>query len=664
MSASFGALSRTRILDTASSLRRWILLVLVAGVPLFFLRFTNDPFEVPKLGFLTAGVALAVGLRTIEWIQGSRSKPSIQPALVAASFILVPLSLAWAFGPYRYWSLMGEYRRFQGLLPYLVVIILGVLVTEEFGDRLRDLCWAFVLGGGVVAAYALAQFVGIDPFDWRTVAGGETTRTSTVGNPNFTGGYLAITTPIAFAMWRAGGEHSRFALRALVLVIAGQVVSVSQGGYGATVAGLAICLGIIMEGRWSKARTVGFVVALLTAVFVAGVVVFAMARPDSAGVPTTIQNRALWWQGAIAMGMDHPLTGRGPNAYAVEGVQHRPLRDSIENGIDIADDVHSVPLSFLTSAGLPGILSFLALFVLAGRRIWYLDRNDLLRAGLAGAVVAYLVQSLVSIDQVTLRVSFWAALGGLIAVGSPSRPATETPRRRGRDRQSSKTEPVRKPILVVGVVVLALVPLWWSSGFIWSDRSVWKGSLAFLQGDPVLGSDLFENALSFRDEYAYRHFYGVYLGATAEQMDLDSADLIDEMDRAYAYLDHFPSLFGFRDYAGALYKLGEESPGLTGRAAELYLRALELDPFNYNLMGEAAPALVDGCKGEELIEVLEPKIGALEERVPELWAYLAAAYDDVDRRDDALDALGRAETLTPGSVALARAKEAIESSDC
>jgi hypothetical protein len=61
---------RTFLLEKGPVVRRYILLTVVVGVPVIFLRTGQDPFNVPKLALMTAGVALAGTLRLAEALQG------------------------------------------------------------------------------------------------------------------------------------------------------------------------------------------------------------------------------------------------------------------------------------------------------------------------------------------------------------------------------------------------------------------------------------------------------------------------------------------------------------------------------------------------------------------------------------------------------------------
>lgn len=196
-------MSREAILLHGPRVRRWILSVTVAGVPLSSCGLRMTPFNVPKLALLIAGVGVVASVRVIELIQGA-TWTALTRLVVPAIAMAAPLLIAWTFSPYPYWSVFGHYGRFQGLIPYLVVIGLGILVADAFGEDLGHLAWALTIAGGVAGPYAVLQFVGIDPFGWAQQFGGATTRTSTLGNPNFTGGFLAVVLPVAVGLWRSG----------------------------------------------------------------------------------------------------------------------------------------------------------------------------------------------------------------------------------------------------------------------------------------------------------------------------------------------------------------------------------------------------------------------------------------------------------------------------
>lgn len=605
--------SRQTILNEGPRVRRWVLAVGAAGVPLFFLRSTHDPFNVPKLSLLIVVVGLASCIRLAEVLQGG-SVRGLSRLAVPAAAVGLPLVIAWLASPYKYWALFGAYGRFQGLIPYLVVILLGVLIADAFQAELPLLAWILSLAGGIAGAYAVVQYIGLDPFTWTQAFGGETNRTSTLGNPNFTGGFLAMVLPLAAALCYTE-PYSLRARKIVVAIIAGLILSFSQGPYAAGFAGAAVFVGLLLSSRSRWWKRVGLLTVGGIALVVAGTVLFAMVNPRSEHVPSSIAQRALWWRGAISMAADHPVVGRGPNAYAVEGSQYRPVDDAAFYGLDFSNDVHSVPLTFLTAAGALGLLGFLVLVGWVVSQVRTTNGDHLLRVGFLAAGAAYLVQSLVSIDEITLRTTLWAVIGGLAA---SSHRALTTPRK---DKTASTTRRsprvskarVEKARFLPGLALIAaagVTLVWWGAGFIVNDARVRSGLVAFGRGQPERGQIEFDRAIAFRGDYHYRHQNAFYAGQVAVERGERGREWFEEARRAYSYLDAFPHVPSLVDQARLLLAYSEFDHSLRGEAADVYLRLTQLDSQNLPLLIEAVEAL-EKLGRTESVELLEARIDRL-----------------------------------------------------
>lgn len=646
-------LSRQSILEEGPRLRRWILMGVTAGVPLLFLRFTNDPFNVPKLALLIAGVAIVCCIRLAEVMQGASIRSLRRLALPAAAAV-IPLFVAWLFSPYQYWALFGHYGRFQGLIPYLVVIVLGLLVADAFGDHLRQLAWALAIAGGIAGAYAVLQSIGIDPFTWLQQFGGATTRTSTLGNPNFTGGFLAIVLPIAVALWQTDDRYAHHAWKIALGIAAGLVLSFSQGPYAAAVAGGAIFAGFFFSTRSVWAKRLGVVSLSLIVVVILGAVGFAMANPDSDRVPATTAQRALWWRSALSMAADHPLAGRGPNSYAVDGPRYRPVEDAAVHALDFSDDTHSVPLALLTGAGLLGLLGYIVVAGWVVGRGRTVDPDDLLQVAFLAAAAAYFVQSLVSIDEVALRTTFWAVLGGLAAsfhgarARSTSRKALESKKKGAAAKKKParrSAEKVRQPAGVAVAAIVALAAVWWAGMFVLNDARVRWGIASFRTGEPEQGQEDFDRAIAFRGDYQYRHLNGFFAGEAAVKRGEEGQRWLDEARDAYSFLDAFPKVPALVDYARLLRAYSEFDPALADAAADAYLRVTESDPYNMALLSESVSVLVEERRHEDVIKLLQPRMPSLAERGGVLWAHLALAYEREGQEQEARRALEKADAF-------------------
>jgi O-antigen ligase len=640
----------------APEVRRTLLRALVVGVPIFFFRGTNDPFAVPKLSLLMIGLSVIAGLRVAEALQGAKFQPT-KRIVIPVAVIVVPLLIGWLFGPYKYWSLFGEYGRFQGLVPYLLLALFGLLAAEAFAGRLRDLAWPLVVGGAIAGGYSVLQFLGIDLFEWAQQFGGEATQTSTIGNPNFTGGFLAIVLPVAIGLWMTEEERPARALQLGVLVLAGLILSFSQGAWGAAVGGCVVVGAYYMKGRFSWAPLAAAAIVLLLVIGGVGRVAQTMSRVDVDGASTT-QLRALWWQGALNMAAEYPITGRGPNAYAVEAPQHRTKLDAQVMGFDTSNDPHSVPLSFLTSAGILGLLGFLALggwVFWRGRDIAGADEPDLLATGFLGGAAAYFVQSVVAVDEITVRFGLWTCIAGVAAASLPIAAATKG---QSAARKKNKSRAVQVPRLRNGpwlgaAAVTATVAAWWGFNFLVTDARFRHANELAQTGRADEAVAEFDEVTGGRGAYQYRHNEGFYLGQFAvalEREDNDGEVLLEQALDAYSYLDGFPSVPALRDRSKLLRSYAELDPLVAARAAASYEETLALDPFNVTLATEAVEAMSFAEEWELLVAAIEPDIDDLGGRAPSLYAYLALAYAQLGEAEDArsaLTALGEAAGSDP-----------------
>lgn len=577
-------------------------MVAVGGIPAFFLRTGSDPFNVPKLALLISAVSLALGIRVVEILQGARVE-TMQRLLVPASAIAVPLTVSWVFTDYKYWSLFGLFARFQGLIPYLLVVLLGLLIADAFAGRPEELGWAFVVGAAIAGAYSVIQALGLDPFRWQ-LAGRRTTQTlSTLGNPNFTGGFLGISLPIGIALWLRE-PHNRSRLTKLLLVVGlGWLLARSEGGLAAGVAGSLIVLGAVNSDRWRKARVAAAAAAIGITVVVVSTIMITVVKPD-VNVPFAAAPRGQWWIAAADMGMDSPIVGQGPNTFTIEGMQYRTQRDAETQGYNYTDDPHSVPLALFAGWGLLGVAGYGALVVW----VWLRARSglDLMGWAFVAASVSYFVQSTVSIDELALRAGLWSALGGLAATSVAGSEVARKPSGardvpRGKKARRRPTQPLRWVPISLAVAALSLVPVVWGVLFVRADAQFQHGLNLFREGKDQAGARSMRRSLSFRDEYLFRHLLGFELGRRA--VELEDEDLLASMVEAFSYLNGYPEVPSIRDEARWLHEFDPKNEGLGLQSLALYERAIGLDPHNPLLRVEATRVAVDAGEYDRAIAI-------------------------------------------------------------
>jgi O-antigen ligase len=588
---------RKFLLTGAPVWRRRILLAIVIGVPILFLRTINDPINVPKLWWLWTLLSVVVVLRVAEGLQGLGWE-GLKRLLVPAAAIAAPLLLAWLLSPYKAWALFGNYPRFTGLLPYLLVALFGILVGDAFAGRQLELAWAVVGAGAVVGLYGLVQIAGFDIFDW-SVKGGElgSVAVSTLGNPNFTGAFLGIAFPLALGVVAVDPGRRRWAIGAAMLIGIGCLATRSEGGLAAAVAGAVVVGGSFFSARVRWVPLAGAVAASLIALGLVAAVASTIFISRDGPFPATVARRGDWWQGAASMAADAPLLGHGPAAFAIDGFAYRTTQDGIETGFDYTDEPHSVPLSFLVSAGAIGLGGWLFAMGWLMRRGWAFAQQSVLQAAFLGGVVAYLIQSLISIDTIALRVALWTVAGGLIAgTASAVAPARTSPK--GKKRQREAAQPLKGGWIIGATAFIGLLSLWFGWRFLIADARVNQGDALFDSGKPIEASAAYAGAIDARADNHYRRLYADRLGDTALFLKADedpraqdlAGDFYEDTRSAYGYLDDFPHPNTIVEYARFLHAWAAFEPQVQDDALALYTRALKLDPNNPALVSEVEQA--------------------------------------------------------------------------
>ena len=654
---------RELVLERGPWLRRAILSGLVIAVPVAFVRVTLDPFNVPKLALLTAGVVVVAAIRVIEVVQGA-SWRGIERLGIPALLLVVPLLFSWTLSPYRSWALLGLQPRFEGLLPYLVVVAFGLLLADAFRGRAAELAFAFCWAGAVVGAYAVIQTVGMDPFEW-SLFGAPTEAISTTGNPNFTGGFLGTVLPVGLALALTDPARRRVTIRLMIAAVLGWIVARSQGGWAAGIAGCALVGGSLFVDRNRLWHWAGRAVAIAAAAVTVGVVLVAMVQPDGRFTLDTARVRAGWWLSAGEMGLAHPVAGRGPNSFALEGVSHRPLDDALEFQFDFPDDPHSVPLSMFANLGLPGFLGFLGIL---GWGMWFSIRRDtsLLQVGFFGAVIAYFVQSSVSIDEMTLRVALWTGLAGLVSfdsdiAGAERKVATRSKKSAGKKSPRRRT-PLRSPGLVGLTIVVGLFMLAWPGTFLIADTHARAGLSAFASDEPAEGRERFASALGLRDSADYRARLAFELRDLALDEETASPEYFENSVRAFrSFIDDAPYVFSIVTY-GRLLDAWAVSHSESGdpEAVAAFQRALGIDPLNPVIRTELATALVHLDKHEEALAVLEPHLSVVPPTdFGPYWAVLAVAAAEAGAEEIAREAITNSEAIAPGNEFVIQAERAL-----
>ncbi len=343
----------------------WSFLLFVAALP-----WSIAPMSI--------AVAICAPLTLARWIRRSDRWPATPVAWPALAWFAAFALSAW-FAVDRAASLVQLKKT---LFPLLVPMAATYTRTAREGRRTL----AVLLASATLAAlFGIVHYLALG-VGWPQRAHGA------VGHYMTFGGQLLIFVSLAAGV-AALEPARRWRLAALGSALAGSVAlaaTFTRSAWLGLAAALATLFGL-SRPRWlpALAAAIAVAVALAPASYRAR----ALSSFDLHD-PTNLE-RTYMWQGGLAMFLDRPLTGVGPQDLQPIYERYKPPQAR-----ERAGHLHSVPVQIAASMGLVGLAAFAllygSLFVAAGRGLRRRIAAGGLAVGLRAGVVALLVGFLVA----------------------------------------------------------------------------------------------------------------------------------------------------------------------------------------------------------------------------------------------------------------------------
>lgn len=652
-------------------MQRWTVIATVFLSASAFSTATADPLNIVKL---TVIATAAIVLTTTAVIRFARTRQFLIPRAAvtwAALAFLVAMVAATAVADSTSTAVLGQYSRRSGLLLYVccVVVLLSVLWAFDL-PRIPMLVAGVVVTGGFLASYGLLQRAGVDPVGWTTDTNPVV---ATLGNANFLSGYLGVVTPLA--LWGAlSGRWDRpWRVACGAVAVGCVVVTVLTGsvqGPLAALAGSLLVLVVWLLGRAAAIRRralAGLGAAVVLGAVVAGAGM-AGVGPAAREFEASFRTRQWYWQAAASMVADHPVTGVGMDMYGDYYREHRPLAAVRAIGPQsVVTAAHSVPLHLAASGGLLLGVSYLAVLgsvavTLAGglRRLAGAER--LLLAGVGGAWVSYVVQSLVSIDQPPLALLHWTLAGATVVAAravtlTPLRSARPDPNvrvvrtKRGRARRPTPrtATPATTTVSVVAVAA-ALAAFWVVLRPLRADLAAETAATALAAGDGTAALAKWESATALAPWQGRYWFERARLLEAARR----PADALGAYEEALDRDSRSP------EYAVTLADLQAKAGDLEA-AERLYRLALQVDPLGAQFIVQFGTFELGRGDAPAAARLYEDAVDIIPTNA-EWWNVLGDARSQADdfagARAAYLRALELAPSLTAAAESLARLEAA------
>ena len=378
--------------------------ILVALTPLVFAVRLFEPYIAAKEIFVQTGTA-TVGLL---WLSAKWAKSST----LAFTPVFVPLLALGVIGlASLLWSVNTavSFAEVQRMATYGLLFVISLDVMRRPEARAAILT-ALILAGGIEAVYVLLQYFTGDPLFLTDSLSGKWRTFGTLGNPNLTGEFLAVTSLVAlgrvFEIRRNDLQRSlggRFTFVALILMVLGLTATLAKGAWLAFIIGTLAFLIARRKGKVARSPSRSFVLAsVITGAALIAIVVLPLMSNQQAINHLfnwkSINGRILMSVASWEMIRDAPLTGHGLGTFGLRvpdyqaEVLSQPWAERFIPNASFTSYAHNDYLQLWAELGIFGLLAFVALIWIVLRRGRSLSDNPA-ALGCWAAVISLLVNA-------------------------------------------------------------------------------------------------------------------------------------------------------------------------------------------------------------------------------------------------------------------------------
>jgi len=445
---------------------QYLVLMCVLSMTLLVTPWASlDPINLPKFLILgTCGFAAIGNLAPyVKRMVGSEAR-LLTYAIV---FFLGALPIVFFASGSETWSqVYGAYGRNTGLLAYigLAFMMISVVLVSN-ASFVRKLIWVLIITGMVNAVYGLIQWSRNDPVDWNNpynpIVG-------TLGNPNFVSAHLGIAGLASLTLLLEKNKQV-FARGALLLnvVLSLFVVYESNSSQGLLVFGLGATLIMYFRFLASLHAVVrGAYWLVISGLSVLGVFGILNKGPLASFLyQVSVTYRGDYWRAGWKMTRDHPIFGVRLDSYGDWYRFSRTEAAALRRGPDVtSNSAHNVFLDISSNGGFLLLAAYLLIVGLIVRSAWRVLRKatgfDAVGVGLVSAWLAYIIQSVISINQLGLAIWGWV-LGGAIIGYDLYKDRADAPRVKLKKGQRPEQVPAAVVLTgTLGLVIGFVVSVW------------------------------------------------------------------------------------------------------------------------------------------------------------------------------------------------------------
>lgn len=316
-------------------------------------------------------------------------------------------------------GIFGVDGRKTGLLTYFFFcVIFYIAYIFSSIKQSKSLVTSLICSGILSIIYAGIQIINLDPFNWNTqyqaIFG-------FFGNPNFLAAFIGISAS-AVLVHILGDHSSRINKSLLTLYIIFSLIVIyksgSEQGFFVLITGFSITSYILIKYslRFRKYH-IPYLLSLIIGFFVVLIDISQRAPWKSILYSPSIAERGEFWQAALKMTINNPVSGVGLDGFRDSYHRYRDLSAAVRDPAARVTSSHNVFLDISSGGGFPLLFLYLVITLLVVKSFIKViskpTKPDVFFISIASAWFGYLIQSFISINHLGIAVWGWA-LGGAI----------------------------------------------------------------------------------------------------------------------------------------------------------------------------------------------------------------------------------------------------------
>lgn|GEM_PF-1209037 len=489
-------------------------LALLVLIPLAFSSAVYTKYSLPKFVVLLIGASTLLLFMSqrpaLSFLKPDGSKSGSGSRLVSVvCFYFLAVAVSTLFGVAPVVSLFGSHFNHMGLITRGCFFVFFVALSAGIGaseNRLRATLWVIAATGCLVAAYAVAQSFGVEPFVRRslytfpTPEGNLIRVCASLGHADYLGNFLCYTTLLTGGLALAARRWLRvFAVAATGLSIVAIAFSGTRGAWIGLIAGIIVFSFFVLKDgvarqllkrtpRSTVAAVIASIVLLLSLFFISPASRSVTQRLRSLmSEGTSASGRNLLWRDSLKMVPSFALVGTGPEGFRKALPGFKSIELAKLNPLSNNESSHNSYLDTLISHGVAGAALYISMIVLSlmilirARRRTEAENWRFIITGLICSFIAALVHNIFIYDQIATGLYFFTFLaitvsvsklfGSGSAAAEGSQPSPANVKAAGTKRVSAFSWKWWQWVQTAAALACLVIAIWYSGGVIESDAA-------------------------------------------------------------------------------------------------------------------------------------------------------------------------------------------------